>query len=128
MLYLAPDLDHLSIPVSDLARSERFYVETLGMRVLFREPGFVMLRAGRDTDFALQVSDGPVDSRGEKLHFGFKVGSSTQVGSWEKHVRERGVAGIRTEGRAPGDDPYGACSLYFQDPDGYLFEIYYPGP
>lgn len=126
MRHVAPDIDHLSIPVSDLARSERFYVEALGMQVQYREPGIVMLRAGRATDLALQASDGPVDPRGHKLHFGFKVRSAAEVEAWERHVRARGAGGIRMEGRSEPDHD-GACSVYFQDPDGYVFEIYYPG-
>ena len=110
-----PDLDHLSLPVADLERSLRFYVEVLGMRVLWREGDMALVRAGAHADLALnqaaQATPAPA------LHFGFKVASQHDIDRWAAYLESCKVAGLVREGP----------QLYFRDPDGYTLEIYFPG-
>ena len=104
--------------MADLERALAFYRDVLGMRILWREEGMVMLRSGDDVDLALNQTPGP---RPAGLHFGFKAVSIDEVERWYAHLTRRGISGI-TVNREPG-----RLQLYFPDPDGYTLEIYYPG-
>jgi len=111
-------LSHLFLFVSDLARSRRFYTETLGLRVLLEENGYV--RVG--------VPDG--------IHIGMEVGKPWQIGAhgieinlevddvdaWADRLKTQGV---RFD-QEPSDMPWGARHAFFQDPDGYRLSIFTP--
>jgi catechol 2,3-dioxygenase-like lactoylglutathione lyase family enzyme len=113
----APAFDHIGLPVRDLDRSRAFYVEVLGLSVLWEGPDTVMLRAGGRHDLALQRH--PRVAPPPHLHFGFKVACGAEVVRWEGHLRDHGVRGV--EAHAGG----GSRSVYFLDPDGYRLEIYF---
>ena len=111
-------LSHLFLFVSDLARSRRFYTETLDLKVLLEEAGYV--RVG--------VPDG--------IHIGMEVGKPWQIGArgieinlqvddvdaWVKRLQDLGV---RLD-QGPADMPWGARHAFFQDPDGYRLSIFTP--
>ena len=117
----APALDHLSLPVADLERSLNFYVSVMGMRLLWREPGMALVRAGDRSDLALNQAREALDAGAHAIHFGFKVASATDVDRWADYLERRGISDLQLE---HGHD---AAQLYFRDPDGYRLEIYYPG-
>jgi catechol 2,3-dioxygenase-like lactoylglutathione lyase family enzyme len=105
---------HLSLGVSDLSASERFYRDVLG------------LQTQRDTDevrvewpdFLLVLSERPPTDR-SKFHFGFQVESAGEVDAWADRLRSHNVqiiSGPATSG--------GTRQLFFLDPDQYVVEIY----
>jgi len=107
-------LSHLSLGVTDLAASEAFYRDTLGL------PG---KRHGDDVrvqwpDFLLVLSERPPADR-SKFHFGFRVNSAAEVDSWAERLRTSNVQIIS----GPASDN-GKRQLFFLDPDQYVLEIY----
>ena len=118
-----PALDHLSIAVADLDRALAFYRDVLGMTLAWRETTIAVVRAG-GTELALNRGSGILEDgaalAGSGLHFGFRVQSVDEVGKWAAYLRDRGVE-VRVE-NGPG-----VAQAYFQDPDGYTLEIYFPG-
>ena len=105
---------HLSLGVSDLDASERFYGDVLGLPASRRD-GEVFIEW---PDFLLVLTEAPPAARG-KFHFGFRVENGEAVDAWAARIKEAGgeiLAGPddRDEGRA----------VFFNDPDQYVLEIY----
>jgi catechol 2,3-dioxygenase-like lactoylglutathione lyase family enzyme len=107
-------LSHLSLGVSDLNASERFYRDVLQLATQ---------RDGDDVrvqwdDFLLVLTERPPADR-SKFHFGFSVDNAEEVDAWAERLREHRVqivSGPATDG--------GTRQLFFLDPDQYLVEIY----
>ncbi|MBL9135514.1 MAG: VOC family protein [Verrucomicrobiales bacterium] len=117
-------LDHVALYVSDLARSERWYTETLGLRrvhaeVWGRQP--VMLVAGRSGVALFQArspaltSPPPPAVPGTMSHLAFHVAPSA-FASWRTALAARNLD-------VEFQDHQVTQSLYFRDPDGHQLEI-----
>lgn len=107
-------LTNLSLGVSDIARSERFYGETLGLTTK-RIDDRVEIRWN---DFLLILTASPPAGRG-KFHFGFRVDTAEEVNAWATRLREHGVEIVV----GPSSDN-GRTQLFFIDPDDYQLSIY----
>ena len=109
----------VAIRVRDLARSEKFYQDVLGLKPGLRleERRWVFLRAGAGGMVVLQEDPGEWPSQ----HLAFSVGEA-DVEEAEKHLREQGVS---VEGPVV-HDWMPAKSLYFADPDGHDLELCAP--
>jgi catechol 2,3-dioxygenase-like lactoylglutathione lyase family enzyme len=100
--------DHVTIRVSDLAASRRFYVEALGLPTHdgeFVEWGAFGITPGEDVS--------------RLLHVGFAVEDRAAVDAWWNRMTE---AGYRSDGE-PGPRPEYAASYYgafVLDPDSWL--------
>jgi len=107
-------VSHLSLGVSDLAASEVFYRDVLGLPTK---------REGDDVrilwpDFLIILTEKPPADR-SKFHFGFRVEHFAAVDSWAQRLRSHNVQIIT--GPATQD---GTRQLFFLDPDQYEIEIY----
>lgn len=116
-------VDHASLSVRDLDRSERFYTDVLG---LFRLADFGTARIllHRPTSFVLALvrHDGALSDRFTELHvgldhLGFSVGSREELVAWERRLDELGV-----EYTPIRDMEFGA-HLNFRDPDHIALEL-----
>lgn len=107
-------LSHLSLGVTSIDASEKFYRDVLTLPAL-RERDEVFVRW---PDFLLVLSEKPPTDRG-KFHFGFEVSSSQDVDSWAERLRAAGVQIL--SGPATED---GSRQLFFLDPDQYVIEIF----
>ncbi|RLB62705.1 MAG: hypothetical protein DRI90_08490 [Deltaproteobacteria bacterium] len=114
-----PMLNHLSLVVSDVARSATFYQSVFGMEQQWQEAEFVFLSCG-DADLAL-VKGKPLIHR--RFHFGFRVENQAEVDAWLEVVGKHDVP--VTHGPQDYGDYY---TFTCRDPDGYTVEIYYEGP
>jgi glyoxylase I family protein len=116
-------VDHASLSVTDLDRSERFYTEVLG---LFRlaDFGTVRILLHRPTSFMLALAhhDAAHGGRFTELatgldHLGFAVDSREELVAWERRLEVLGV-----EYTPIRDMEFGA-HLNFRDPDHIALEL-----
>lgn len=107
-------LSHLSLGVSNIDESERFYRDVLSLPAL-REGSEVFVQW---PDFLLVLTEKPPADR-SKFHFGFEVDSSADVDMWAGRLRENNVQIIS----GPATDA-GARQVFFLDPDSYVIEIF----
>ncbi len=120
-------MGHLSLRVSDLAASERFYVEILGMTPVWRNEGEIaFLECGNDDLALIQISKDDLQAFRMRAtgsqsldHFGFRVRTKEDVDRVAEEARARGV--VIDDG--PRDHRDGARSFYFRDPDGNHIQI-----
>jgi catechol 2,3-dioxygenase-like lactoylglutathione lyase family enzyme len=118
-------LDHLILPVNDLAASLEFYTRILGFTSERQRPPFEVIRV--TPDFVIQLA--PWGTRGGE-HLAFAL-SRAEFEDVFRRVREAGleygdafdgVGNMRGPGRADG--AHGTTeSLYFFDPSRHLIEI-----
>ena len=111
-------VDHLALPVTDQARSRRFYEEYFGFDAeapRLMDDGVLMLHDADGFSLALGPADGPIDLPAF-LHFGVHAPSPEAV--WE--LRDRLVAdGVEIVGE--WDEP-DYVNIKCLDPDGYTVE------
>lgn len=119
-------LGHMVYEVSDIERSVRFWTEIMGFQVSDRnEFGMVFLRSGSD-HHAIGLCPTnktalPAPESGLLFsHLAMQVANVEALFAARTFLRERGVK-IVFEGRK---GPGGNIGLEFEDPDGYVFEIY----
>jgi catechol 2,3-dioxygenase-like lactoylglutathione lyase family enzyme len=109
-------LDHLAIPVADLARSRAWWVDTLGLSVEFEVPDrkIVALQDSEDFTIFLQQAVGPVEPRGCALWF--------QVGDVDGTAAAWAARGVRFS--SPPQKHYWGYGAELRDPDGYLIRLW----
>lgn len=110
----------VAIRVKDLAKSEIFYRETLGLEVGLREEQrrLLFLRVGGQAGMLVLVED---KGTWPKQHFAFTV-EGVDIETAATTLRQRGV---RVEGPVY-HEWMPAESLYFSDPDGHDLELCAP--
>ena len=109
-------LDHLRIPVTDLARSRAWYVATLGLKVEFEVPDrqTVALQDSHDFAIFLQQTSAPVLPNGCALWF--------QVTDVDATFAEWSARGVEFA-HAPRKSYWG-YGAELRDPDGYLIRLW----
>lgn len=113
-------LYEVAIRVNDLAQSEVFYREILGLEVGVRdeERGWLFLRAGGQAGMVVLMED---KGSWPTQHFAFRV-EEVDLEAAAKTLVERGV---RVEGPVY-HDWMPARSVYFSDPNGHDLELCAP--
>ena len=108
--------DHLRIPVTDLARSRRWYVHTLGLAVEFEVPErqTVALQDSHDFTIFLQQVAASVTPNGCALWFQVPDVDAT-VAEWQ----QRGVVFAHEPRKS-----YWGYGAELRDPDGYLIRLW----
>jgi catechol 2,3-dioxygenase-like lactoylglutathione lyase family enzyme len=113
---------HITIAVSDLARSRTFYTGVPGLEFIDQapkqDPRFVFLKAGAD-----YVVLGRETSRGrfsDIIHHAFLV-EGTAFDATVAELKAKGVDVFREEERREG--VFTGRSAYFHDPDGNALEV-----
>ena len=108
--------DHLRIPVTDLARSRTWYINTLGLTVEFEVPDRQTLALQDSGDFTIFLQEVPsaVHANGCALWF--------QVADVDATFAESSARGIEfAHGPQKSYWGYGA---ELKDPDGYLIRLW----
>lgn len=119
-------IDHLSLSVTDLEASQRFYTGVLDFDLLM-DFGEVRILIDRPSSFVLSLirhtdgHPGPFSELHPGVdHVGLTAGSVDELVEWEARFRAAGV--VHTPIR---DMPFGR-HLNFRDPDGIPFEFFVP--
>lgn len=120
-------LDHVSLGVSDLARSARFYADVLGVigwKVHKQHPTEIAYGPGDDWSFFLYPTE-PGDALvGHRMHVAFRADSRAEVRAFYDAALARGASVIadRHPDHRPqfGPDYYGGV---LKDPDGHAIEV-----
>jgi catechol 2,3-dioxygenase-like lactoylglutathione lyase family enzyme len=108
--------DHLRIPVTDLARSRAWYIDTLGLKVEFEVPDrrTVALQDGEGFTIFLQEVPSVVRPNGAALWF--------QVADVDASFAEWSARGVQFA-HAPSK-VYWGYGAELRDPDGYLLRLW----
>ena len=113
-------LNHINLNVSDIARSEKFYLEAFGLEVRFREGSemvFVGTPGGHDLVALCQSKRGDPIGGGGVSHFGFRAASG-EFDAMVAQIARAGATLLRRGEHGP-NEPF----AYFTDPDGYTIEL-----
>ncbi|MGW1339979.1 VOC family protein [Kribbella sp. NPDC002412] len=116
-------IDHLSLTVTDLDRSERFYTEVLGLMPLM-DFGIARTYIDRPTSFiqSLVKHEAGTAKPFSELHtgldhIGLNAASRDELVEWERRFDEYGVT------YTPIRDMEFASHLNFRDPDNIALEL-----
>jgi glyoxylase I family protein len=118
---------HISLSVTDLAESERFFTQVLGLRVLDRieHEGWAAVITGDGKGMVLEAqchdsrSGDRFDPRRTGLdHIGLRLLTRAQIEEWQAHFERLGVDHTPIVSM-----PYGDV-LTFRHPDGHQFEMF----
>ena len=113
-------LQHVALNVDDLEACERFYCDTLGMRVAWRPDDQNVYLTNQSDNLALHRASGGPGSVQQRLdHIGFALLEQSDVDAWYRFLLARGVS-IVSPPRTHRD---GTRSLYCQDPDGNIVQL-----
>ena len=109
-------LHHLALRSRDLAATEWFYVDVLGLEIVFLQKGMLFLQTPHGDDVLnFFETKKRFDPRAGGLHhFGIHVPAS----EWRKLLTRLGAAGVQIQGRR------GRAAIYIEDPNGYTVELY----
>ena len=120
-------LGHVVLKVRNLRRSENFYSDTLGMRVIFRlcDPRmtfFTLETTENHRDFALMelgsVAPAPVGDATGLAHVAFKVGSSLEEFGLARSLLDESGTPVLYEAQRGF-----SRSVHVLDPDGNEIEL-----
>ena len=109
-------LRHVALRTVDLARTERFYVDVLGLRIAFPHRGMLFLETpgGEDLLNFVETRRRFDPAAGGLDHFGLHV----PRGRWKQLCARVTRAGVKIRGRR------GRTAIYIEDPNGYTVELY----
>lgn len=113
-------LNHINLSVTDLARSEKFYLDAFGLEVRFREGDdmvFIGSQGAHDLITLCRAEAGGSVGNGGVSHFGFRVARDEFDAMVDQVQRAGGV--LLRRGYHSAAEPY----AYFTDPDGYTIEL-----
>ena len=121
----ATRLGAVRLQVADLARSLRFYEDTLGLRVVERGDARVSLAARNDDRVLVELRERPGarPARGKLglYHFAILLPDRPSLGRFVRHLADSGV-------RAGAGDHLVSEAFYLTDPDGLGIEVYADRP
>jgi catechol 2,3-dioxygenase-like lactoylglutathione lyase family enzyme len=109
-------LRHVAVKSRDLAQTEVFYREVLGLEVAFPHPGMLFLETPGGGDLLNFVETRrPFDPRAGGLdHIGLRVPPAR----WKAMLARLTAAGVRVRGRR------GRSAIHIEEPNGYTVELY----
>lgn len=113
-------LHHINLSVSDITRSEKFYLDAFGLEVRFREgPDMVFIgsRGGHDLVTLCKAATGAPIGDGGVSHFGFRA-AAKEFDEMVEQIQRAGGNLLR-RGNHSATEPF----AYFRDPDGYTIEL-----
>ena len=118
-------MHHLALNVKDLDGCLHFYVDLLGMKIIWQpDPDNIYLSSGSDNVALHRAKADPFEGQQHLDHLGFFVATPTDVDAWHAFMQAQGAA-IKA---APRDHRDGTRSFYCADPDGNVVQMIYCPP
>ncbi len=113
-------LVELTLEVRDLEALESFYTDVFGLRVLKRDDDRIWLAAGPGARLGLWLPGEKEfgDEGGAHVHYAF----GAEPGSLDVLVERLRAQGV--EVRGPEEHPGGDRSIYLEDPEGNVVEVW----
>ena len=118
----------VTLGVSDLENSRKFYVETLGWKLSRPQEGIVFFQAGGVVlalfpreELAKDALVSPEGNGFAGICLAYNARSEEEVDEIISDLRSKGVKIVKE----PRKVFWGGYSSYFSDPDGYLWEVAY---
>lgn len=118
-------LHHVALYVTHFDECQHFYVDLLGMRVMWQpDTDNLYLTSGNDNLALHRAKPGFQPAKDQRLdHIGFFLREKNDVDEWCDYLSQHGVD-IKA---IPKDHRDGTRSFYCADPDGNIVQmIYYP--
>jgi len=113
---------HITIPVSDLARSRAFYTDILGLEYIAQlpkdHPHFVFLKSG--ADYVVLGREERRERFSDIIHHAFMVDGDAYEATVAE-LKAKGVDVFREDERREG--VFTGRSAYFHDPDNNALEV-----
>jgi catechol 2,3-dioxygenase-like lactoylglutathione lyase family enzyme len=114
---------HITIPVSDPARSRAFYTDILGLEYVGQAPNgdnphFVFLKSG--SDYVVLGRESNRERFSDIIHHAFMVDGDA-FDATVAELKAKGVTVFREDERAEG--VFTGRSAYFHDPDNNALEV-----
>ncbi len=117
---------HVALRSSDMERSKRFYIETLGFELALETPELFLFKAG-DAAFGVRAPDAQTP-RGDRFnpfrvgldHIALACDDETEL---ERVAKALTAAGIENTG-VKTDEILGKRYIAFKDPDRISWELY----
>jgi catechol 2,3-dioxygenase-like lactoylglutathione lyase family enzyme len=117
-------LTHVALAVADAERSLRFYRKVFGVKLVYRESGFIQAQTPGSRDvLVFEEGASRTGKRGGIAHFGFRLINPADIDAAARAVTKAGGKILSRGEFCPGE-PY----LFFTDPDGYEVEIWFELP
>ena len=114
--------------VKDLAATEAFYTQKLGLECFDKKPNtYAFFRVGQDVLLCFNAEASKIQTAlpphfgSGQLHFAFEC-AAADYDNWKEHLESQGIPIIQEAGW-----PNCVRSFYFHDPDGHVVEIEMPG-
>jgi catechol 2,3-dioxygenase-like lactoylglutathione lyase family enzyme len=117
---------HVALYVQKLDECVNFYVNLLGMKIVWQPDADNFYLSSGDDNFALHRAPENFHAASHQHldHIGFFLGTKNEVDEWHTYLVEHQVE-IKAK---PKDHRDGTRSFYCADPDGNVVQmIYYPG-
>jgi catechol 2,3-dioxygenase-like lactoylglutathione lyase family enzyme len=112
---------HISLNVSDLARSVDFYQKLFGMPPAKRRPDYAKFEL-EDPRLVLSLEPSGASGRGSLNHVGFRLSGTEELVHLQRRLELAGLSSIREEGV---ECCYSRQTKFWvQDPDQTLWEFY----
>ncbi|MDT7537782.1 MAG: glyoxylase family protein [Actinomycetota bacterium] len=121
---------HVAVTVRDIAKSEAWYAEVLGLQTLLaRDDDETFVRVMADPAsgwiFGLRQHRAHPDGEFSEFrtgldHFAFTVGSREELDAWEAELEKRGITYTPAK-----ETPIGTL-IAFRDPDNIALELWLP--
>ncbi len=113
---------HISINVTDVAKTVQFYEKVFGVKPQKQTENYAKFDL-KEPNLNFSMQSGEAREKSKVNHFGIEVDSADSVSFWEKQLTERGVMAAPEKG-------VDCCfakqdKVWFQDPDGNSWEIFY---
>ena len=123
---MEPHISFVTLGVSDLARSIRFYADVLKLPQLPSPPSVAFFELGRTwlslfprTDLAADAGVPATGSGFPGFTLAHNVRSAEEV---DRLIKELAAAGVRIV-KQPQRAEWGGYTAYFADPDDFLWEV-----